>query len=119
MGVYPCAVGSHRYGGRQQLAYLSIVNSSVSNRERLRLCGNHFMNLFEWLESNTQLVAIGDITQIDEKEPLTTCCRTYDSEHRFTAYAKIYPTGDEPREYVALLCPDHVVPFAERAQIAL
>jgi hypothetical protein len=119
MGVFPCAVGSHRYGGRQQMAYLSIVNGSVSNRERLRLCGHHFMNLVEWLESNTQLIAIGEITQIDDKDPLTTCCDQYGVGDRFTAYAKVYPTGEDPREYCALLCAYHVLLFAERAQIAL
>ena len=119
MGVYPCAVGSHRYGGRQQMAYLGIVNGSVSTRERLRLCGDHFMNLYEWLESNTRLIAIGEITQIEESDQLRACCDLSDHGAGFTAYAKIYPTGEDPREYAALLCPDHVVLFAERAQIAL
>jgi hypothetical protein len=119
MGVFPCAVGSYRYGGRQQMAYLGIVNGSVSTRERLRLCGNHFMSLFEWLESNTQLIAIGDVNQIDEEESLMSCCPDLIAREAFTAYAKIYPTGDEPREYCALLCADHVVPFAQQAQIVL
>jgi hypothetical protein len=119
MAVFPCAVGSHRYGGRQQSAYLSIVNGSVSTREKLRLCGNHFVNLFEWLESNTQLIAIGDVSRLDDKEPLTACCTDLIAREAFTAYAKIYPTGDEPREYVALLCADHVAPFAQQAQIVL
>ena len=119
MGVYPCAVGSHRYGGRQQMAYLSIVNGSVSTRERLRLCANHFMSLYEWLESNTQLIAIGEINKIDDSEELAHCCEQFRLGVGFTAYAKLYPTSGDPREYVALLCDDHVVTFAQRAQITL
>jgi hypothetical protein len=119
MGVFPCAVGLHRYVGRQQMAYLGVVNGSVSTRERLRLCGNHFMNLFEWLEANTQLIAIGDVSQIDDKRELTRCCDQAREDNYFTAYAKIYPTGDEPREYCAMLCADHVALFAEQAQIRL
>lgn len=119
MGIFPCAVGSHRYSGRQQMAYLGIVNGSVSTRERLRLCASHFLSLFEWLESNTQLVAIGDVTQLDDDMPLTRCCDQYGLGNAFTAYAKIYPTGADHREYCALLCADHVVPFAQEAQIVL
>lgn len=119
MALFPCAVGLHRYAGRQQSAYLGIVNGSISTREKLRLCSVHFVELRAFLEEHLELAAIGDTTKSDDHSPAPKCCEKWSTEGGFTVYANLYPAGEEQHQFWALMCADHMPLFAERAQIVL
>ena len=119
MALFPCAVGSHRYAGQQNSAYLGLVNGSEVARSKMRLCGKHVVELGTWLDEHMKLVAIGDVSQEDEPDTTSGCQTCGASEPAWNAFANLYLRGAEPRVYFAALCEGHVATFCERAQIAL
>jgi len=117
MAMFPCAVGLHRYGGAQSSAYLGIVNGATSARSKLRLCGTHFKAIREFVETNLELAAVGEINQIPEDAAPPFCCSKYSDRVHHTLYANLYVRGEEPRAYWGLACEDHAAAFAQIGQI--
>lgn len=119
MAVFPCAVGLHRYAGPQTSAYLGLVNGSRAARNKMRLCPAHFEVLWTWLENNTTLSAIGEISQDDGDTNAVSCFQCDSTDRTWSAYANIYPRGEAMHQYFAVLCERHGREFAERGQIDL
>jgi hypothetical protein len=119
MALFPCVVGSHRYVGRQNSAYLGLVNGAEAARSKIRLCNRHCQDLIEWLNEAMTLIAIGDIGQADNDVANEGCASCGASNPAWNAFANVYQAGSEPRVYFAPLCEGHVATFAERAQIAI
>lgn len=117
MALFPCAVGLHRYVGPQQSAYLGLVNGSQSARVKQRLCPKHFRDLTTSLDDRLSLIAIGEMTQVDEDAPPKGCGHYEPASMRSTAFATVYPTGSEPHQYARDLCSACADNFAEAFKI--
>lgn len=117
MAMFPCAVGLHRYGGAQSSAYLGIVNGAASARSKLRLCPLHYKTIREYVETNLELAAIGEVNQIDDQATPKFCCSNYERNQSHTLYANLYVRGEDPRSYWGLACDDHAAAFATVGQI--
>ena len=117
MAMFPCAVGLHRYGGAQSSAYLGIVNGVTSARSKLRLCPTHYKTVLDYVETNLQLAAIGEINQIEDDGHPPICCPKYNDQEHHTLYANMYTRGNDPYAYWGLACDDHAAAFATVGQI--
>lgn len=117
MAVFPCAVGLHRYAGPQQTAYLGLVSASGAARSKRRLCPKHFQDLNTSVQDSMTLVAIGELSQIEDEADLEKCVHLEGGARRSTAFATVYAAHDEPRQYTALLCDDCAASFAQVHQI--
>lgn len=119
MALFPCAVGSHRYAGPQQSAYLGVANGGLSARSKLRLCNQHFRDLSNYCHAALALIAIGDTSYEDVPEDDERCRIHPDQVSQSRGYATLYPTKDEAMVFFAALCDDCEAAFRRVGQIEL
>lgn len=119
MALYPCAVGLHRYSGRQESAYLGVANGALGARSKLRMCSPHYRDLARFVEETLNLVSVGEVFQSDD-EPFSQCCAHHPERYAdWRAFGNLYPRGDEPRVYAASLCVECCDGFRRVGQIEL
>lgn len=119
MAMFPCTIDGARYTGRQQTAFLHVVENGNDLGGRMRLCPGHFDQLEDFLMTKTLCTAIGDdVVQFgqDELAPVCAECGMKTSEASIFAYT--FSASFPKRQFWGALCHDCVPLTLDRFKIA-
>ena len=119
MALFPCAVGNHKYVGPQQSVYLAALNGTFSARSKQRLCPQHLDDMGSWLESNLQLVAVGENMVAEFNPDLGDCYMCHAKDAPWQLFANLYRQKQPQMDYYARSCTEHLEPFRTTARLEL
>jgi len=119
MALFPCVVGNHKYAGPQQSVYLAALNGTFSARSKQRLCPQHLNDMGEGLESNLQLIAVGEKMTAEYDFDVGQCYQCKSDEAPWQLFANLYRLKQPQMDYYARSCTEHLEPFRETARLEL
>jgi hypothetical protein len=114
MALFPCAVGEHRYPGRQQAMYPALVNGADATRARLRLCPKHFDAFAEKLADHCR-----NAQQAFDDPMLLACgvCGKLVEDSAWQFFVTVYATGADRQDWWAPLHEDCAFAMADDWQL--
>lgn len=118
MAMFPCSACGQRYPGRQQTAYLHLVQGATEIGGRQRLCPTDFMRMYDLLDTTCDLTVLGDQMQELESDRGSRCCSCESKGVVTMVFAHLYPAKAERRSYMGSLCQDCTLSMQDTLKIA-
>lgn len=110
MAVYPCSIGTHRYGGPQRSVYLSDVSLSRPTTRKLRLCDRHYAEVgrvcaqtLEFIGEDSDSQMSMSCTYVNDLSTGEECA----APRSMVMFAKLYPGGEDCLQYAGDFCSVH------------
>lgn len=100
MALYPCAIGDHRYSGRQQTVYPCLLLGGQAQRSKLRLCPLHFS---EYIHSVDELMF-----DANAKDAPSQCMFCKDEHVEGAVFLTYYESGQDRCDLFGSTCKAHV-----------